>query len=246
MKLQAKDCAHGGIFQMEPQRSDNGTTPRHAHPRAVIDPRPDAVLLRQPQLPGPHRSVPGVGRQHCQRPLAPVRRPRQRPGRHPGAAAGLQHRHTTQPQRGTVVACRSGTWPVAGGWASSPERTRPRSRTRPRPASRTARPRTRYREVWPPSAFPSRCQPEPRARPPDRALTGLGPSPFPQVRARVLFGRRVRCRNRPRRLALRPHAPPASVVVHRPAGVAWRPRARSGGLEGEPGRAPVTHPRSTA
>ena len=26
MKIQAKDCAQGGVFQMEPERGDGGTT----------------------------------------------------------------------------------------------------------------------------------------------------------------------------------------------------------------------------
>ena len=52
MKIQSKDCAQGGIFQMEPERGD-GTRTRIVHTlgRAVL-------LLRQPEVPRPDRSVP--------------------------------------------------------------------------------------------------------------------------------------------------------------------------------------------
>ena len=100
MKIQAKDCAQGGIFQMEPERED-GTATVFTHRLA-----PDVVLLRQPQLPGPHRhhravrdrrrrDDPDAGhrtRQLRQRRVAAVRRPRQRPGRHPHPAAALHQR----------------------------------------------------------------------------------------------------------------------------------------------------------
>ena len=46
MKIQSKDCAQGGIFQMEPERSD-GTATVFTHRLA-----PENVLLRQPVLPG--------------------------------------------------------------------------------------------------------------------------------------------------------------------------------------------------
>ena len=57
MKISAKDCAQGGVFQMEPQRAD-GTRTRIVHTLANPGGRGDTVLLRQPELPGSHRPVP--------------------------------------------------------------------------------------------------------------------------------------------------------------------------------------------
>ena len=59
MKIQAKDCAQGGIFQMEVERGDNARTRVDPPPRRDRRERPgDGLLLRQSQLPGAHRSVP--------------------------------------------------------------------------------------------------------------------------------------------------------------------------------------------
>ena len=58
MKIQAKDCAQGGIFQMEPERGDDTRT-RIVHTLANPASARDApVLLRQPAVPRPRRSVP--------------------------------------------------------------------------------------------------------------------------------------------------------------------------------------------
>ena len=131
MKIQAKDCAQGGIFQMEPERGDGTAHPDRAHPR---DPAPalTAVLLRQPELPRPRRAVPRsrlhqrrdrpagpvlrAGQhphQHRQRLLPQVRRPRQRPGGRAGPAGRLQHRHPVTP---SVEHCGGvSVWDVASG-----------------------------------------------------------------------------------------------------------------------------------
>ena len=84
MKIQAKDCAQGGVFQMEPERGDHTATV-FTH---VLAPR--GVLLRQSALSRArrgHRALQGhdgrgaVAGQHRQRLLAQVRRSRQRAGR---------------------------------------------------------------------------------------------------------------------------------------------------------------------
>ena len=85
MKIQAKDCATGGIFQMEPERGDHtatvfthildargtstSTIRTSARGRAILVPYKDTMI-----------AVPVAG-QHRQRLLAQVRRPRQRAGR---------------------------------------------------------------------------------------------------------------------------------------------------------------------
>ena len=92
MKIQAKDCANGGMFQMEPERGD-GTATRITHTLGA-----GRLLLRQPELPRPRgRRVPykdttatvTARDQHRLRPRAQVRRPRQPAGRD-ARAAGLR------------------------------------------------------------------------------------------------------------------------------------------------------------
>ena len=133
MKIQAKDCAQGGIFQMEPQRGDGTAHPHHAHARD-LGTRADAVLLRQPELPGPASASSSASTAPASRParpassasrwrpastsattcLAQVRGPRQRPGRHPRPAA----RRATPPPRSTPSVRHCGgvsVWDVASG-----------------------------------------------------------------------------------------------------------------------------------
>ncbi len=58
IKIQAKDCAQGGLFQMEAERSDGDPDDLHASSR------PRRVLLRQPELPGAARDHGPVRHRH--------------------------------------------------------------------------------------------------------------------------------------------------------------------------------------
>ena len=87
MKLQAQDCANGGLFQMEPERAD-GTATRITHtlgPDAFYDDNPNFRAregdVRAASRTRPRPSAPRD--QHRLRPRAEVRRPRQPAGRHP-------------------------------------------------------------------------------------------------------------------------------------------------------------------
>ena len=124
MKIQTKDCAQGGVFQMEPERGD-GTRTRIQHtlaPEAFYFDNPN-FRARVGQFLGSgctstarsRRAVlrPGVhADQHRQRRLPCVRRTRQRPGRRPGPAAGRATLRSTA----NIDHCgRVSVWDVASG-----------------------------------------------------------------------------------------------------------------------------------
>ena len=73
MKIQAKNCANGGLFQMEPERTD-GTATRIVHTLG-----PDAFYLRQPELPGPRGRRPALQGHHRHRVGPPEHRLRPGP-----------------------------------------------------------------------------------------------------------------------------------------------------------------------
>ena len=167
MKIQAKDCAQGGVFQMEPERGDG--TAHRLHPRA----RARGLLFRQSELPRArrrYRALQGhdrrgaVAGQHRQRLLAQVRRPRQRAGRRADRRAqlrefdpdALRHQRHRPPLR----------WGVeVGSGERRPHGLRQRrgcgrggARRRPT-AFRIARRRTRSADSPSCSASRSRCRP---------------------------------------------------------------------------------------
>ena len=74
-----RTAPNGGIFQMEPRAQR-----RHPDPRSCTGwPRPGALLLRQPELPGPRSARSSASGLHQRRQTGP-RRPVLRPGRRRG------------------------------------------------------------------------------------------------------------------------------------------------------------------
>ena len=143
MKIQAKNCANGGLFQMEPERGD-GTATRITHTLG-----PDAFYYDNPRfreregdvLPYKDTTATVAARVNIGSDVAPqVRRPRQPAGRHAGDAGLPQLRSrrragpAASPPSTTAAASRCGTWPAAAGWAACSARTRSRSPRRRRRA----------------------------------------------------------------------------------------------------------------
>ena len=166
MKIQAKDCAQGGIFQMEPERDDNART-RIVHRLAGTDPA-DPLTAFYFDNPNFRARLGQFLGSECQNvTTGPPSRfcvrvtPRVNIGN--GASAAFVVRDSAQvatrigqlecgpdfannlglAETGTTaVGCRSGTSPAAAAWAWSPEKMPSRSPTRPPSACRTVRHKT--------------------------------------------------------------------------------------------------------
>ena len=152
MKIQAKNCANGGLFQMEPERGD-GTATRITHTLGA-----DAFYYDNPNFRAregdvvPYKDTTATvgARVNIGSDLAPKFVGRDSP--QVATAGPARAAPTSSPRRAvraaprpstTAAACASGTSRPAAAWAASSARTRPRSPRPPPPAPRTARPRTR-------------------------------------------------------------------------------------------------------
>ena len=113
MKIQAKNCANGGLFQMEPER-DDGTATRITHTLG-----PDAFYYDNPNFRAregdvlPYKDTTATvarPREHRLRPRPQVRRPRQPAGRHPRCPRAASTRF---PPRVVPAASRTSTTAAA-------------------------------------------------------------------------------------------------------------------------------------
>ena len=126
MKLQAKDCANGGIFQMEPERGD-GTATRFTHtlgPDAFYFDNPNFRAREGDVMPYKDTTATVTARINIGSDLAPKLVARDSPQVATRVTQGCVNSIPAPRRPGgsrpstTAAACPSGTWPAAAAWAA--------------------------------------------------------------------------------------------------------------------------------
>ena len=151
MKVQAKDCAQGGLFQMEVERADESKTvfthtlapsafyfdnPNFRNRAGNVLPYKDTTVTMTPRINLPMTCHPALSVETARKwPIGLTIR------HAPMCFRGVWTRPPANEPCSTAAACPSGRWPVVDAWAWCLVKTRWKSRRRPRCASSNARPR---------------------------------------------------------------------------------------------------------